>query len=39
MVEAARKEAQELVEKDPGLQKYPLIAKRLLTLSTELHME
>jgi ATP-dependent DNA helicase RecG len=39
MVEAARKEAQELVEKDPELMKHPLIAKRLHTLSTELHME
>ena len=39
LVEAARKEAQNLVKKDPDLKKYPLIATKIATLGEELHME
>jgi ATP-dependent DNA helicase RecG len=39
MVEAARKEAQRLIEVDSELTKHPLIAKKISTLSKTLHME
>ncbi len=39
MVEAARKEAQLLIETDPELTKHPLIAKKIALLGKELHME
>jgi ATP-dependent DNA helicase RecG len=39
MVEAARKEAQFLIETDPELKDHPLIAKRVALLNKELHME
>ena len=39
MVEAARSEAQALVEKDPTLAEHPLLAKRIQTHIGDLHME
>ncbi len=39
MVEAARKEAQALIEKDPKLTAYPLIADRIAIIAKNLHME
>ncbi|MDO8623928.1 MAG: ATP-dependent DNA helicase RecG [bacterium] len=39
LVEAARKEAQELVAKDPTLSKYPALALRSLTADANLHLE
>lgn len=39
MVEAARKEARALIEKDPSLEKHPRILRKLSTLSEKLHME
>ncbi len=39
MVEAARKEAQLIIESDRNLKAYPLIAEKIATLSKELHME
>jgi ATP-dependent DNA helicase RecG len=39
MVEAARKEAHDLIESDPELGAYPLIEKKIATLSKMLHME
>ncbi len=39
MVEAARKEAQALIETDPTLKKHPQIEKKIATLSKMLHME
>jgi ATP-dependent DNA helicase RecG len=39
MVEAARKEAQALIETDPTLKKHPRIEKKIATLSKMLHME
>ncbi len=39
MVEAARKEAQLLIETDPELVNHPLIKHRIATLGKELHME
>lgn len=39
LVEAARTEAQKLIEKDPALSAYPHIHAKITTLSEELHME
>ncbi|MEZ4195412.1 MAG: helicase-related protein [Candidatus Paceibacterota bacterium] len=39
MVEAARKEAKELIAQDFELKQYPLIAGKIALLSKELHME
>jgi GxxExxY protein len=39
MVEAARKEAQTLIEEDPDLENHPDIARRIAILNVELHME
>ncbi len=39
MVEAARTEAQKLVEADPDFKKYPLIAERLASLDRKIHFE
>jgi len=39
LVEAARKEAQSLVEKDPMLKKYPLLSERAVEKATSLHFE
>ncbi len=39
MVEAARKEAKELIESDPKLTDHPLIAERIAVISKNLHME
>lgn len=39
MVEAARKEAQALIEEDPDLENHPDIARRIAILNVELHME
>ncbi len=39
MVEAARKEAQLLIENDPELTEHPLIKAKIATLGKELHME
>ncbi len=39
MVEAARKEANHLIETDPDLTQHPRIAKRIEGISRELHME
>lgn len=39
MVEAARKEAQLLIEHDPELINHPLIKAQIMSLSKELHME
>lgn len=39
MVEAARTEAQRLIEEDSELSNHPLIAKKIETLSKTLHME
>ncbi len=39
MVEAARKEAQLLIETDSELTEYPLLREKILTLGKDLHME
>lgn len=39
MVEAARKEAQQLIERDPELDNHPRIREKIAILSKELHME
>jgi ATP-dependent DNA helicase RecG len=39
MVEAARKEAQKLIENDPELKKHPLIRERIDAIGKLLHME
>jgi ATP-dependent DNA helicase RecG len=39
MVEAARKEAQRLIEEDPELKSHKAIAEKIATLSKNLHME
>ena len=39
MVEAARKEAQALIERDPSLKNHPHIRGKIESLSKELHME
>jgi ATP-dependent DNA helicase RecG len=39
MVEAARKEAQALIEADPELSNHSLVAEKIALLSKELHME
>lgn len=39
LVEAARYEAQALVEKDPGLKKYPLLAERAGEKASAVHLE
>lgn len=39
MVEAARKEASDLIAKDQELNSHPLIAKKVATISQTLHME
>ncbi len=39
MVEAARTEAQKLVEEDPSLEKYPLLNARLASNSRKIHFE
>jgi ATP-dependent DNA helicase RecG len=39
MVEAARKEAQALIAKDPDLKQYPVIANKIAHLNKTLHME
>jgi len=39
LVEAARSEARNLIEKDPELTKHPLIRARVTDITTDLHME
>lgn len=39
MVEAARSEAQKLIEKDPELKKYPFLAERLASPDHKIHFE
>jgi len=39
MVEAARLEATKLIEKDPRLSKFPLLAERLDSSATKIHFE
>ena len=39
MVEAARLEATKLIEKDPRLSKFPLLAERLKSSATKIHFE
>ncbi len=39
MVEAARLEAQNILKKDPGVKKYPLLKKKLIEEGLEIHFE